>query len=213
MQKTRVFSCSLIYLNIFPGSIAVSQINQRFSPDQIALLESQAVAGITYPNFTSSIRTNFTCANLPRPAWYEELQTSCQQYYYCDETGTLTTFLCPATNVFSQATLRCEAWYNAVCGSRPVVDVSNALSLVSGATTFPLKKIKENLSQIFIETNIAFEKLISLLASVCNFASLSSTRKFLLISHASNLTGSTWYYVHVSHFNINYNVCFLQAIL
>ncbi|XP_065558730.1 uncharacterized protein LOC136026270 [Artemia franciscana] len=70
--------------------------------------------GESYPTFHSVPRTNFNCAGKV-PGYYADVESRCQGWHYCDDTGHFESFLCPNGTIYDQAKRVCDWWFSVDC--------------------------------------------------------------------------------------------------
>lgn len=59
-------------------------------------------------------KTNFSCEARPS-GYYADVDTGCELYHMCDESGRKFTYACPNTTLFQQRMLVCDHWFMVNC--------------------------------------------------------------------------------------------------
>lgn len=108
------------------GKIVFDLLKTPLSNAEVAILLASRATD-QYPTYDTIPQTGFNCASKAQPGFYADVETKCQVFHRCEQSGNQTAYLCANTTVFNQITLICDAWYNVDCAnSVDVEDFANS---------------------------------------------------------------------------------------
>ncbi|OQV19920.1 hypothetical protein BV898_06187 [Hypsibius exemplaris] len=111
--------------NKFAGKFVYDLLKNPLSAAEAAVLLTNRE--VSYPTLNAIPKTSFDCSSKAQPGFYADVETQCQVFHRCEQSGNQTAYLCSNTTVFNQITLVCDLWYNVDCGrSLEVEDFANS---------------------------------------------------------------------------------------
>lgn len=60
------------------------------------------------------VKSNFSCEGRPS-GYYADVDTGCELYHMCDQSGRKFSYACPNTTLFQQRMLVCDHWFMVNC--------------------------------------------------------------------------------------------------
>lgn len=98
----------------FAGKYVFDLLKPPLSYSEVQTIMASREAN-QYPTYNTIPQTSFECSAKAQPGFYADVDTQCQVFHRCEQSGNRTDYLCPNTTVFNQITLICDSFYNVDC--------------------------------------------------------------------------------------------------